>query len=335
MARFFRSLFTVGVVVGLGILCVAVFSLAVTDYFNQNRSSTMVNGDVLENFPVSVNPRTKQIVENPIIDWYVGEHLSLVTSDKRRKLGVVERVIARLAELSLYQQLAAPLSRNLVIYPGERKEEVVKHFGDVLDWSTKERDEFSTLVTSANPSFPEGKFYPGSYTVNKDATPSEVADLLLLKFSTEILNRYDATLEEIVPLHDTLVIASLLEREAYDFADMRYISGIIWNRLFAGMPLQIDATLQYAKGSQATSRKWWPVVRPVDKYIDSTFNTYKYKGLPPEPISNPSLEAVIAALNPHVTDCMFYFHDTEGNFYCSVTYAEHVAKLKSIFGQGK
>jgi UPF0755 protein len=141
--------------------------------------------------------------------------------------------------------------------------------------------------------------------------------------------------ESQVPISDALVIASLLEREAYDFADMRYISGVIWNRLFINMPLQLDATLQYVRGSQPYETKWWPRVVPADKFIASPFNTYEEIGLPPYPIANPSLEAVVAALNPRQTDCYFYFHDQDGNFYCTPDYEAHVALLKEIYGQGQ
>ncbi len=329
-----RSPLSILTTVGVAILCVTVFTFALSTYLNDKQATELANEEVLENFPVSVNPTTKQIIENPLLDWYVSEHLSIDISRFRQKR-FLQRIFSELAQLSLYQQFASPLSRTLVIYAGERKEEVIKHFGDILGWTSEQRVEFSSLVTSTNPAFVEGKFYPGSYTVAKTATPSEVADILIKRFAEEILSRYDTSLEAIVPLHDTLVIASLLEREAYDFNDMRYISGIIWNRLFIGMPLQIDATLQYAKGSKLTEAKWWPTIKPSDKYIDSSFNTYKNKGLPPEPISNPSLESVIAALNPRLTDCLFYFHDVDGNFYCSVTYEEHVTKLKEVFGQGK
>jgi UPF0755 protein len=116
---------------------------------------------------------------------------------------------------------------------------------------------------------------------------------------------------------------------------MRYISGIIWNRLFVGMPLQLDASLQYARGSKISEKLWWPKVVPNDKYIDSPYNTYENEGLPPAPISNPSVEAVVAALNPRETDCMFYFHDSKGVFYCTENYEDHVAKLKEIYGRGR
>ncbi len=154
------------------------------------------------------------------------------------------------------------------------------------------------------------------------------------RFTSEILNKYDKTVAEKVPLNEALIIASLLEREAYDFTDMRYISGIIWNRMFIDMPLQIDATLQYVRGSKASEAKWWPVPKPADKYLKSPYNTYKNTGLPPTPIANPSVEAVVAALNPRSTECMFYFHDKNGGFHCTKTYKEHVANIKKYYGQG-
>jgi UPF0755 protein len=138
-----------------------------------------------------------------------------------------------------------------------------------------------------------------------------------------------------VSLDEALIIASLLEREAYDFTDMRYISGIIWNRLFTDMRLQLDATLQYAKGNKVKPQTWWPKVVPEDKYIASVYNTYKHKGLPPGAISNPSAEAVLAALNPVKIDCMYYFHDADGGFHCTKTYEEHKTLLKKYYGQGK
>jgi UPF0755 protein len=220
----------------------------------------------------------------------------------------------------------------LVIYPGQRKEEVVQNFTDILNWNDEEKQRFADLITSSVPELAEGKFYPGHYSVPKEVTPEVVAELLISQFSKEIVDRYSEEVSVKVSLRDALTIASLLEREAYDFTDMRLISGIIWNRLFINMPLQLDASLQYARGSLPTEPKWWPQVKPKDKFIESPFNTYQEIGLPPAPIANPSLEAVVAALNPKVTSCLFYFHDADGGFYCTNTYEEHVALLKQIYG---
>ncbi len=285
-------------------------------------------------FPVSVNPQTKQIIEDPELSWYVEEYLAIdVAGYKNRRY--LAKMMSEVMQLAFVQQLASTVSRTLIIYPGERKEEVAKNFSRILGWSMAEEEDFLALVEATEPTLTEGKFYPSKYVLERTATPAIAADVLLEKFDTEILSRYSQEIEAVVPLEEALTIASLLEREAYDFTDMRIISGIIWNRLFIDMPLQLDATLQYAKGNNPAEPKWWPIVRPDDKYIDSPFNTYEIAGLPPSPIANPSVESVVAALNPELTDCFFYFHADDGTFYCSVTYEEHVAKLTKVFGQGR
>jgi UPF0755 protein len=221
-----------------------------------------------------------------------------------------------------------------VIWPGERKEEIAGHISGVMRWNQTERESFTNLIDSTYPIMPEGKYLPGQYVAHRNATPAEIADLLTTVFDLEVLQRYTPSVAAQVPLSDALIIASLIEREASDFANMREVSGVIWNRLFAKMPLQLDATLQYVKGSRPTVRSWWPRVLPQDKYLNSPFNTYQHKGLPPSPIANPSIDAIVAALNPVITDCLFYFHGTDGSYHCSPTYEEHVAKLRARYGRG-
>ena len=305
-------------------------------YVNSPDSTVAINTTAPSNefFPVSVDPIHKKIVEDPTLNLYLENHLSLLSNNKYRQERWFDRLIAKLSESSLYQQLASPRSRILVIYPGERKEEITKNFGDILRWNKEQRKTFTEKITKQEPLLEEGKFFPGRYVVDSKITPEATAELVNERFTKEILAKYNEDVSDKVPLDQALIIASLLEREAYDFTDMRQISGIIWNRLFIDMPLQLDASLQYAKGSKISESKWWPSVRPVDKFIKSPYNTYKNEGLPPTPIANPSVEAVVAALNPQATECMFYFHDTDGKFYCTKTYEDHVTMLKKIYGQG-
>lgn len=289
---------------------------------------------VVAPFPVGVDPDSKTINENPKLDDFIANegrarwHFpNLVPSGK------FARFVARLTNSSWYQ-MAIPGGRLLVIFPGDRKEQVAKNFGDILGWDRNDRNQFMSLVTEEDPSLEEGKFFPERYLVAVGATPEEVAVMVNDRFETEVLDRYDDEAADVLPLNDALVIASLLQREARDFTDMREISGVIWNRLFIDMPLQLDATLQYAKGSRA-DQPWWPVPVPADKFINSPYNTYLNKGLPPTAIANPSLDAIVAALNPKITDCLFYFHANGGKFYCSEDYEDHVAKLREIYGRGR
>ncbi len=314
-------------------LCVGVLISLELKRQDYNMADHMPTEAEVAPFPVGVNPQTETITELGNIEVYqIDTELLLASSDSPIRKAMSDM----LYQFAWYQQLAAPMSRVLVIWPGERKEEIVDNFGDILGWDAAERTRFEISVTeSVNTTIAEGIFPPGRYVVTYNATPEAVAQLLTDRLEGELLARYSEEVAAQVPLEDALKIASLIEREAHDFTDMRYISGVIWNRLFIEMPLQLDASLQYAKGSNPYEAYWWPKVVPQDKFIESPYNTYQNEGLPPGPIANPSLSAVLAALNPRMTDCMFYFHEDDGTFHCSVTYEEHVAKLKKLYGQGR
>jgi cell division protein YceG involved in septum cleavage len=291
-------------------------------------------------FPIGVNPSTKTITENPDIDVYIHNYIASNHTPTTLVNRWHTKLLARLMLLNWYQNLASPISRVIVIESGKRKEEVVQLASKILDWDTTEQAAFLEHIAAEVPVLPDGKLYPGTYVVEKDADAETLARVIADRFNAEVRSRYSSDIEDVVPLRDALIIASLIEREAYDFEDMRYISGIIWNRLFIDMRLQLDATMQYAKTTNMNMKSpsvtnWWPVPTPRDKAINSPYNTYKHAGLPPGPIANPSIDAIIAALNPRETDCLFYFHTDDGTFTCTETYAEHVAALTAAFGQGK
>jgi UPF0755 protein len=94
------------------------------------------------------------------------------------------------------------------------------------------------------------------------------------------------------------------------------------------MKLQIDATLQYAKGDE---EEWWPQVSPEDKKIDSPYNTYLTANLPPTPISNPGKAAIEAAYNPQTTSCLFYLHDRNRIIHCSATYQGQLNNIAKYY----
>jgi len=296
----------------------------------QNALPTTIAEEVSP-FPVSVNVETREIIESPIFTTFYENTFALENTKVKKWFGKLASVLAR---RDWYQNMASPVGRIVVIWPGERKEEVIQHIGDILDWDNENRAEFARLIDSQSPTMPEGKYFPGQYLTHRSATPLDIASLISTEFAQEVQLRYPKSVADKVPLSDALIIASLLEREASDFQNQREVAGVIWNRLFIDMPLQLDATLQYAKANTPNEPKWWPVVRPADKFIDSEFNSYQNKGLPPSPIANPSAEAILAALNPIATDCLYYFHGPNGDYYCSKSYPEHVSKLKEVYGQG-
>ncbi|MEK7462408.1 MAG: endolytic transglycosylase MltG [Patescibacteria group bacterium] len=300
--------------------------------FNQIIEQKPITEVSTDPFPVSVDPLNQTITKEDLLNDQVAETLAI--SDAKPDT-LSEKIIAFFYRKAWYQNLASSVSRVIVIWPGERREEIAKYTGEVLRWNEDQQAEFTNLVSSHEPALSEGKFYPGQYVAHRGATPTEVAALINEKFEADVLSRYTPEVAAKVPFEDALIIASLLEREASDFENMREISGVIWNRLFIDMPLQLDATLQYAKANTARERSWWPTPKPADKYLKSPYNTYANPGLPPGPIANPSAAAVLAALNPRSTDCLFYFHDRDEIYHCSTTYQEHVRKLKLHYGRGR
>ncbi len=284
-------------------------------------------------FIVSVNPADKTIADTPALEAQLfNARLSLAavsagTAD-------VFAGIAGVVAAQPWYQLAATigLPKAVEIRPGMRREQVAAAFGSALGWDKAGRAAFLSSTTTP---LTEGAYFPSTYLVLPGMGQEEVLQMVRERFDARILSRYATSTRDVVPVIDALTIASLLEREAAagDSEEMRVISGIIWNRLFAGMRLQIDATLQYTRGT--SSNGWWPVPRARDKYIKSDYNTYMHEGLPPGPINSPSVAAVIATLNPKKTDCLFYFHDKKGDFHCTASYEEHVALLKQYYGRGR
>jgi len=327
-----RSLYvTVLLLCVLGTAGISVLLESKQFVFNQVEEKTIQEIDTSP-FPVSVDPKNQKIVEEDSLGNHVYDTIAM---REKEPDSWKSKIVAFFVGKEWYQNLASPVSRIIVIWPGERKEEITQNIGDVLRWDNTERKQFITLMEEGAAPLTEGMLYPDEYVAHSGASPEEVAIMVQEKFNQDILTRYTPEVEEQVPLQDAIVIASLLEREASDFENMREISGVIWNRLFINMPLQLDATLQYVKGSKTTEKKWWPVPRPADKFLKSPYNTYTNKGLPPSAIGNPSSAAVLAALNPLSTDCLYYFHDNKRQYHCSATYEEHVKKLKTIFGRGR
>jgi cell division protein YceG involved in septum cleavage len=309
-----------------GLLVVSQSQQASYNFAAQTKS----NGNAeVEPFPIGVDPQNATITEQFLVNEFYEEHLATADFQSNSWWSLIT---ARLQTSSGFQMLASPVSRIIVIWPGERTEEVTENIGDVLHWDAKQRAAFNNRMSNNAFNFDQGTIPPGQYITHHRASPEDIMMVLERKFTDSVQDRYTTEIEDILPLSDALIIASLIEREASDFQNMREISGVIWNRLFINMPLQLDASLQFARADNPYEPNWWPAVRPADKFIDSEFNTYQNKGLPPEPIANPSVEAIVAALNPIASECIFYFHSRSRDYYCSKTYDEHKAKLSDVYG---
>ena len=229
-----------------------------------------------------------------------------------------------LTSLSFYESLANPSVKIVRIGEGLRKEEVVNILATKFGWNETKKNEFlNAHLAYAIDNF-EGRYFPKTYMIHKDSDPVVVSKTMTDEYRKEVASVKKSKTNQIINENTALIVASLIQREAGGKKDMKLISGIIWNRIFKGMKLQIDATLQYAKGDESL---WWPQVKSEDKNIDSPFNTYMYE-MPPGPISSPGISAIEAAYNPQKTSCLFYLHDKNRQIHCSATYAQHLINIK-------
>ncbi len=214
--------------------------------------------------------------------------------------------------------LNKPYQKWIVLVPGLRVEQVTERLAKKFNWDELKVKDF---LTNAR----EGYMFPDTYLLNVDYTGKETAQKMISNFNEKFDTQLQNDLLSQNVRNDTAVkIASLIERESGSDSDKALIAGIIWNRLNIGMKLQIDAATQYIIG---TEKDWWPRVQPSDHKIDSPYNTYIYKGLPPSPIANPGLASIKAAVYPKDSECFFYLHDHGKNIHCSVTYEEHLENI--------
>jgi UPF0755 protein len=232
-------------------------------------------------------------------------------------------------DISFYLDLANPSVRMVRVQEGMRKEEIAQILYQKLNWNIEDKENFINIHLALDSPDLEGRYFPKTYLIHKDEIPAMVGITMFDEFSKQIEKIEQSKPKQIINQDTALKIASIIQREAGGKSDMRLISGIIWNRIFDGMKLQIDATLQYAKGNEEEG--WWKKVKKEDKYIDSSYNTYLHQGLPPSPIANPGVDAIAAAYNPKETNCIFYLHDRNRNIHCTRTYEAHKKNIEIYY----
>lgn len=222
---------------------------------------------------------------------------------------------------------AGPYMKWTIIPEGYRKEQIAEIFANNLGW---DRDQIKDFIDATNEvsDIKEGIFFPDTYLVPVDENPSEVVSRLYTRFNEKFQPYLEETLKQNIKWTTLVKIASIVQRESAGKDDINLVAGILWNRLLQNMKLDIDATLQYVKGS--SENEWWPVIKSRDKKIDSPYNTYMYEGLPPQPISNPGINAIKAVLYPEKTDCLYYLHDLNKQIHCAETYEEHKANIEEF-----
>ncbi len=173
----------------------------------------------------------------------------------------------------------------------------------------------------------EGYLFPDTYVIEYGSEPEAIIQQMVNNLRQRVvIGMEDELAASKYSLADIVIVASMIEREARVEKDRPLIAGVIYNRLKRGMRLQIDATVIYALGEHRERLTY------EDLKVDSPFNTYRRKGLPPHAICNPGEASLRAALKPAKTDYLFYVAKPDGSHVFTKTYEEHKRAIRAIRG---
>ncbi len=249
----------------------------------------------------------------------------LLGADKRMKPGVykIPSEISYISLMSLLVSNEFDPPRTLELYNGITINGIANRFRqagiDSADWFRRLLFDSTVAASYGIPASNfEGYLLPQSIKLLTVDSPAKVLkrlyDLNSAVFTEQVLEDMKKTG---LTKHEILTLASIISRESKFADEMPRVSGVYHNRLKKKMKLQADPTVQYAIG-EARSR-----ITGKDLKIDSPYNTYKYEGLPPGPIGNPSKEAILAAVYPEKHEYIYFVSDTKGRHIFTKTYQEH------------
>lgn len=324
------------IILGILIVVVAIFGL----WFNRIVSlpiSQAANRAVLTiDKGDGVKAVADKLLEAELIRARWHWNMYILLTGKRSNILVGEYELKR-------NQSIREIARIVTTEPEEEEVEVkliegwtAEAMADVLDQAgVISKEEFLAAVEAADPKGLFGKTYafldgqadkslegylfPDTYRFFVPSTAAQVLQKMLDNFD----QKYTATLRQAVAAsgrttYETVTLASIVERELKTDRDRAMAADLFLRRIAEGIPLQSDATVNYVTGKSS--------LRPslTDLEFDSPYNTYKYRGLPPGPISNPGLSALRATANPETNPYFYFLTGTDGKTYWARTLEEHV-----------
>jgi UPF0755 protein len=242
-------------------------------------------------------------------------------------------------EIAIALQDATPDEIVFQILPGWRLEEIasaiptsgLEFSPELFLLAVNNPPNVSPLIIELPPDASlEGFLYPDSYQLFRDISVEDFISKIMQDFEIKVDQSIRSGFQnQGLTLHQAVTLASIVEREAVVEDEMPIIASVFLNRLAVGMKLETDPTVQYALGYIPSQKTWWKNPLSLnDLQVESPYNTYLYNGLPPGPISNPSLNALRAVAFPAETP-YYYFRaacDNSGKHSFSITFEEHKQK---------
>jgi UPF0755 protein len=291
-------------------------------------------------FPLEENSATQKVVNIP--SGTNAKEIVVVLEENEiiRKNNYTFRILTKL--LKLEDQLKhgeynlSPSMNMLKILDKLVKGEVITYkitipegytctqIAELLDKKEVAEEEAFLKLVKDSEKTPEGYLFPETYEVPKKYGPENMVKTMLSNFNQiALVNKFTDKAEEIgFSLDEIIILASIIEKEAKFSEEKSKVSSVFHNRLKTGMKLQSCATIQYIL--EVPKER----LDENDLKIDSPYNTYLYKGLPPGPICNPGLDSIIAALEPVEEDYLYFVLGENGRHIFSKTYQEHLKNKK-------
>lgn len=311
------------------IIFLILFVVAVVLYFFYKEGTLPVNRSATDPkvFTIETGESMDQITRSLASEDLIRNRVVFYMVVKQ--LGIEKQIQAgdfRLSQSMDVYEIARALTHGtqdkwVTIIEGLRKEEIAEALAKKFGISEVE------FVKAA----PEGYLFPDTYSAPSQASADTLITLLTntfnQKYQAEVAPKtahLNMTKEQIVTM------ASLVEREARTEEDRRMVASILLKRIANDWPLQLDATVQYAIGYQPVEKTWWKRDLTVDDLkVNSPYNTYLNKGLPPGPICNPSISSLLAVANADPeTPYWYYLSEPGGTTHFAKTLEEHDANIQ-------
>lgn len=304
------------------LLAFLVLLVAVKSYWNHLISAPDPNSSQTIDFVIDEGQSLSDIAENL-------QNAGLIRSPKAfiqiaKTSGLASRVKAGNFRLSpsmdatsiLKELTVGTAGKTVTLVEGWRVEQMADRLQQQLG---VKREDFIKVAK-------EGYMFPDTYAFNSNMSAKDIATTMQDNFQ----KKYNADLrrkikQQGLTLDEGVILASLVEREGRSDEVRTNIAGILLKRLKIGMPLNVDATIQYALGYQSGEKGWWKRRLTFDDLkVESSYNTYTNSGLPPGPICSPGFSSLNAVANADsTTPYLYYYHDSQGNSYYSKTLEEH------------
>lgn len=234
------------------------------------------------------------------------------------------RVLERLAAGDVY---ARPITFPEGLTIAEMAEVFAKSgIGTAEEFVAAARDRALVATYDTRARTLEGYLFPDTYALPRQTGAEGAIRAMLARFDAAVTPqlRQEAA-ERGLTLRETLTLASLIEKETARPDERPLVSAVYHNRLKIGMPLQCDPTVVYALMERG---KWDGNIRKTDLQIDSPYNTYRVRGLPPGPIASPGLASIEAALRPADVRYLYFVSRNDGSHVFSTTHEEHARNVR-------